>query len=386
VIDLIEGVGGSSTSSTSVATMFKELNRTMSGVKSEISKQMRDEMSDMSLGMYRQLEKQLDREESHESMINRDLRTVKNEMENMIVKLSREMNAEMKEYVAHSNLMHQMPEIERMIREMTVAMSRELKDYVDRSDRTISDIDHRLPQIETMVGAMTREMKEYLDRMKRPSARGAETETILKILLENALPTHEINHVASRDQKGRMDLNVIRDGYPMIMLESKDHARNVPKRDVEKFESDIRLSGEHGILVSHGGISNKEHFHVSKINNKYAIYLSNISTDVKDVVTAIKMLYYLDSISVEDADATVKIGINDMERINTMIAENVSRIKSIRHHLTLSLDQCDSLMFDGIQQTLGSISRKTREKSISVAPVKSEASENWVCRRCTESH
>lgn len=248
-----------------------------------------------------------------------------------------------------------------------VVMNRlnEIHEHHARSEKTVDDIKSemaKIPLIQSRLEDFSREWGQYLDRMKKPSGRGIQTELETKVQLEARLPMHEIVHVPSKDQKGQMDLIVRREGYPDISIDLKDYTnKNVPKSEVDKFERDVILSSSHGILVScYSGITNKEHFHVSKINNRYAIYLSNTGGDVGEMVTAIKMLYYLDSVSEEEDRSSVRIGREELERVNGMIGENVEKIKTMRNHLKLTLQQCDEMMFEGIQRILGLMSEKVK--------------------------
>lgn len=89
-------------------------------------------------------------------------------------------------------------------------------------------------------------LKEYLEKLKNPSKRGSNTEKIFTQLLENIFPKSEIIQVASRDQKGRMDINLITFDKQPILFDLKDYKTTVPKGEIEKFERDILLSNKHG--------------------------------------------------------------------------------------------------------------------------------------------
>ncbi len=198
-------------------------------------------------------------------------------------------------------------------------------------------------------------LTKYLDRMKNPSSRGVKTETQFKILLESAFPTHEVNHVNSSDQKGRMDLNLVKENKPTILIDSKDYTGTVPKTEVEKFERDILLSKNHGIMIApFGGISNKNHFEICKIGNRFGIFLTKTGMETKEIENAVEILYDLDKMLSKDDDVKEGLLLTEemIDRLNSIITSNISKMKGLKDHLNLAIQQCDVSMFDSIKQIL----------------------------------
>jgi hypothetical protein len=182
--------------------------------------------------------------------------------------------------------------------------------------------------------------------------------------LENKFPTHTIETVPSKKQKGRMDLSLVKDGYPVILLDLKDYSTTVPKNEVEKFEQDVLLSNNHGILVSpFSNISGKMNFQITLINNKIAMYINNCNLDATDIENAIRIIYDLDRylFTSEENDNNISIKIENLEQINTLILENIEKIKKVKSYLSLAIQQCDTNMFDSLRQLLGIMSEKKME-------------------------
>jgi hypothetical protein len=383
-IDMIEAVGKTTTSS--VDHMFTEFSQSLQDTKTAITQDVANTVTntvkDLSITMLLQMKTGTETlgemmkmySEAKDAKLEEKLRSVSvegvmDQLETIKLMITKEgMNVEnvltKVQSTGMASIFDQLRDIVNGVNPVVMQRLNDIHENHTRSGKSVDDIKgeiSKLTLIQSKLEDFQKDWTQFWDRMKKPGARGVQTEIELKLQLENKLPLHEIVHVASQDQKGRMDLNVKREGYPTILIDSKDYTSTVPKTEVDKFERDIMLSGKHGILVSHySGIANKENFHVSKINNRYAVYLSDIKGDVSDVVNAIKILYYLDSTTEEEDRCSVRIGREEMDKINKLITENIERIKILRSHLTLSLEQCDTMMFDGIKHMLGIKSEQIR--------------------------
>lgn len=229
-----------------------------------------------------------------------------------------------------------------------------------------SQLDSKINQISDNISVISNSLHGYLERLKISSVKGSATETKFQILLENAFPTHTIETVPSKKQKGRMDLSLVKDNYPTILLDLKDYSTTVPKTEVDKFEQDILLSNNHGILISpFSNISGKINFQISLINNKIGIYISKCNLDVTDIEHAVRIIYDLDKTLLKGMEQSHSTGhtinLQQMEQINTLILENVEKMKKLKSHLSLALQQCDVTMFDSLKQMLGIMSEKKEE-------------------------
>ena len=222
---------------------------------------------------------------------------------------------------------------------------------------------NRISRLEDIMKDLSSNFNKYFDRMKNPSSRGHETETQLKIMLELAFPRHEVKTVASSQQKGRMDLNLVMEGKPTILIDSKDYKGTVPKTEVEKFERDIMISNNHGILFApYGGIYNKDNFQICKYQNRLGVYVCNTGLSVTDIKNAVQVIYDLhDSMIAQSPDNSTILSSEDVDKLNTVIGENIEKLKTVKNHLQLAIHQCDMVMFDRIKQIVG-IQGKDNEK------------------------
>lgn len=200
-----------------------------------------------------------------------------------------------------------------------------------------------------VVNQISTDFSEYLEKMK--ISKGIVTERKFHILLESSLPGFTIERTASSQQKGRADITVSHVGKPTILIDTKDYTSTVPKSEVIKFENDMLLSANHGILVSpFSNISGKLPFQLSIISGKVAIYISNCGLDVSDVIKAINVIYEVSNLI--DSDGGQMIDTSQLQAINNLILSNEARINSLRNHLSLALTDCNGLLFDGIRTIL----------------------------------
>lgn len=202
------------------------------------------------------------------------------------------------------------------------------------------------------------QIKNYILKFENQS-KGIQTEIALKNLLEKEYPTCEIVHVASRDQKGKTDINIIQEGFPKVLLDSKNYKNTVPRKEVEKFERDLLESGDHGILYApFSGIYNKRHFQINMINSSISIYLSNCGMNVIDIKNAIEIIYFLDDY-LKKKDSGIKLSSNTLLQINNLLSKQIEQIKNIREHLMDSLKICDVSILNDIKGLLTLTDTKT---------------------------
>ena len=202
------------------------------------------------------------------------------------------------------------------------------------------------------IASQMKGVTEYIERIKNPTKRGLDTETSIVQLLQKKLPKHEIQKVPSSEQKGRMDINIVRAGYPTILLDSKDYTKNVPAAEVEKFERDIIMSGCHGILLApFSGINNKKHFQVTKIQNRYGIYLTETGLDVSDVCNALEVLYYLDSLVADSSN--VQLNAESIAKINDILNQHVETVTAVKSQMKMAISRLDAGVLNTVKQLLG---------------------------------
>jgi hypothetical protein len=190
--------------------------------------------------------------------------------------------------------------------------------------------------------------------------KGIETELEFKYLLEKEFPMCEITNIGSRDQKGKADINIIQENRPLIMLELKNYTNTVPKRETEKFERDLLLSGNHGILFApFSGIYNKRHFQVSLINTSISVYISNTGMCVNDIRNAIEIIYFMDELF--KSDKSISFSKDTMGLVNGLLEKQYENTKRVRQHLMDALKICDTVFMDDIKNLLRFSDNKKNE-------------------------
>ena len=190
--------------------------------------------------------------------------------------------------------------------------------------------------------------------------KGIDTEIELKVLLEKEFPTCEIIHVGSKDQKGKADINIVQENHPVIILDSKNYTNTVPRREVEKFERDLLLSGDHGILFApYSGIYNKRNFQISIINTSISVYISNTGMEVGDIKNAIEIIYFMDNFM--KSDKGVSFTKDTMSLVNELINKQYENTKKVREHLTNAMKICDTSFLDDIKNLLKFTDNKKNE-------------------------
>jgi hypothetical protein len=209
---------------------------------------------------------------------------------------------------------------------------------------------YKFSELDQKISNMDNNLNGYLEKMK--IQKGIVTERKFELLLEQALPGFIIDKVPSMNQRGRMDLNIKKQNKPDILIDLKDYSNTVPLTEILKFENDIIVSSNHGILVSpYSNISGKINFQLSIINGKIAIYLSNIGLDASDIVKSIQVIHFLHDFLSEKEDG-IHLSKAMIDVVNNTINENAVRISNIKTHLTLAIGECNNIMFDTIKNLL----------------------------------
>ena len=123
------------------------------------------------------------------------------------------------------------------------------------------------------------------DKFKGSTKRGEYSQNMFEDLLNTEFSTCEIQNTTSDSHNG--DFYIIADNKPKVLVELKDYTKNVPRREIEKFISDVTSNNCCGILVSNrSGISQKKDFSVEVIDTSIVVYIHNCNYDTTFVRTA----------------------------------------------------------------------------------------------------
>ena len=193
-------------------------------------------------------------------------------------------------------------------------------------------------------------LTEYINTFKTGSVKGRITEVKTVIQLDNIFPKHDVLHVPSSLQKGKMDIILSLDNHPDISIDTKVYAKAVPKAEVMKFENDIIYGKTHGIMVSLSSkITSKPHFTINVIKSKVAIYLSNTKGDTECIINAVNVIYEMSKFLGKGdtgISESVLIEIQDLLKGDTQVINN------IKSNLTQSLEELKKLSTLRIQSLL----------------------------------
>jgi hypothetical protein len=212
----------------------------------------------------------------------------------------------------------------------------------------------------TEICSTMQELRGVLTKVATPAKKGLDTEVDLKLLLEKEFPLCEIVHVGSRDQKGKADINILQENFPTIIIDSKNYNSTVPRREVEKFERDLLISGDHGILFSpFSGIYNRRNFQISLINTSISVYISNTGMCISDIRNAIEIIYFMDNLL--KTDKSISFSKDTINLVNELLNKQYESTRKIREHLLTSLKICDTVFLDDIKNLLKFTDNKKNE-------------------------
>jgi hypothetical protein len=182
------------------------------------------------------------------------------------------------------------------------------------------------------------------------SRKGAMTEQILYKNLLSVFPDSDLINSSNVPHSG--DIQIKKDGRPDILIDSKHfESTNVPKCDLEKFQSDCKLNNCSGILAcSFSGIANKKHFEIDIVDGRIYIYISNHQFDSNLFQLAVRVIYGIHSIIKEHKTDNIMLERQLFERLkveftyfNQTLQTHLDAIRtSINSISQLSLTQLDN--------------------------------------------
>jgi len=139
------------------------------------------------------------------------------------------------------------------------------------------------------------------------SQKGKMTENILYYNLVKAFPDSEV--ILTRDQSDSCDVQIKRDGKPLILVDSKHcEASNVRKSDLDKFYDDCKINDSCGILCNtFGGIANRKHFEIDIQDKRVYVFLSNHQFDPTLFQIAARIIYNIHDIIKDKRTDTIQV-------------------------------------------------------------------------------
>jgi hypothetical protein len=114
------------------------------------------------------------------------------------------------------------------------------------------------------------------------------------------MPTDEIIKVSTETAACDIKVNRADENKPSILFENKNYSRSVDAEEIKKFERDICLQKQHGIMLSQASpIVFKGAFHIDIINGLILVYIPNAQYDPEKIKVAVNIIDHL-SIQLEE--------------------------------------------------------------------------------------
>jgi hypothetical protein len=156
--------------------------------------------------------------------------------------------------------------------------------------------------------------------------KGKVGEDKMKQTLTMLFPKNEIEDTHS--QPGRGDFIITCKNDKKILIDNKDYSTNVPKKEIDKFEKDIRENTDvfGGVLISNSsGVSKKDDFQIDIINSKPVMYLHNTNNNnnkIKCAIDLIESILCANHIDFQDKEICDKL-----YKISSEIKRKINKIK-----------------------------------------------------------
>ena len=158
------------------------------------------------------------------------------------------------------------------------------------------------------------------------SMKGQMGENKMKQILTMLFPKNEIEDTHSTPGRGDFILSCRND--KKILIDNKDYSSNVPKKEIDKFEKDIRENSDvfGGVLISNSsGVCKKDDFQLDIINAKPVIYIHNTNKDsnkIKCGIDLIESIICAENVNFQDKEISDKLS-----KISSEIKRKIRKIK-----------------------------------------------------------
>ena len=142
-------------------------------------------------------------------------------------------------------------------------------------------------------------------------------------------------------EKNSGDIHIIKDNQPKILIDSKHFDGTVPKKDLDKFYTDIQLQNCSGILCNaFGGIANRKDFSIDFVDNNILVFIHNHKFDNSLFQLAVNIIYNMH----EHIKDKVHDGITvDQRLFNNLKIEYSFFLQSYDYHLDIIKTNINSL-------------------------------------------
>ena len=196
-------------------------------------------------------------------------------------------------------------------------------------------------QINNKIGSIETVLSSINENFSNNSAKkGQVAETVLFNVLTEAFQDTEIADTSHLPNSG--DIQMIKDEKPTILIDSKNFgSKTVPKRDLDKFYTDIQQNNCSGILCNaFGGIANKQHFEIDIVDKNIIVFIHNHQFDSNLFKLATNIIYNMHQ---ELRDKQTDSIILDQRLYQNIKIEYNYYIQTFRHHLDIIKSNVNSL-------------------------------------------
>lgn len=195
-------------------------------------------------------------------------------------------------------------------------------------------ITHKINQIESNLSTINEHFSS------NSSKKGQLAEGVLTNILCDAFPDTEVLETSHTPNAG--DFHLIKNDKPLILVDSKHFAsKTVPKRDLDKFYSDIQTNNCSGILCNaFGGIANKQHFEIDIVDKNILVFIHSHKYDPQVFQLAVNIIYNIHEQIKEKHSDSINI---DQRLYQNLKIEYNYYLQSFRHHLEIIKTNVNSL-------------------------------------------
>lgn len=195
-------------------------------------------------------------------------------------------------------------------------------------------INNKIVSIETTLSSINENFSN------NSAKKGQVAETVLFNVLTEAFQDTEILDTSHTSNSG--DIQMVRDDKPTILIDSKNFgSKTVPKRDLDKFYTDIQQNNCSGILCNaFGGIANKQHFEIDIVDKNIIVFIHSHQFDSNLFRLATNIIYNMHQ---ELRDKQTDSIILDQRLYQNIKIEYNYYIQTFRHHLDIIKSNVNSL-------------------------------------------
>jgi hypothetical protein len=195
-------------------------------------------------------------------------------------------------------------------------------------------ITNKIDSIETKLSSINENFSN------NSAKKGQVAETVLFNILTEAFPDTEVIDTSHNANSG--DIQLIKENKPTILIDSKNFgSKTVPKRDLDKFYTDIQQNNCSGILCNaFGGIANKQHFEIDIVDKNIIIFIHSHQFDSSIFKLATNIIYNLHQELKDKKTDSIMI---DQRLYQNLKIEYNYYIQSFRHHLDIIKSNVNSL-------------------------------------------